>query len=68
MQARGLLNYRLKYYRPKVIYCICEPNERKREIRNKTGVAKKGANQKSGWPTQAPLRITTGNKNKTPRY
>jgi len=23
MQAKGFLNYRLKYFWPKVIYCIC---------------------------------------------
>jgi len=26
MQAGGLLNYRLKYCWPKVIYCICQLN------------------------------------------
>jgi len=56
MQARGLLNYRLKYCCPEVIYCIWQPNELEREIK-KTG----GAKQNSGgaWPTQAPLRIAT---------
>ena len=28
MRVRGFLNYRLKYCSPKVIYCICQPNER----------------------------------------
>jgi len=37
MQATGLLNYRLKYCWPKVIYCICQPNELEREITQKTG-------------------------------
>jgi len=37
MQARGLLNYRLKYCWPKVIYCICQPNELEREIKKKSG-------------------------------
>jgi len=27
MQARGILNNRLKYCWSKVIYCICLPNE-----------------------------------------
>jgi len=52
MRARRFLNYRLKYYWPKVIYCICQPNELEREIKKKTGAR----NQKSWepWPTQAP--------------
>ena len=29
MQARGFHNYRLKYCWPKVLYCICLPNELK---------------------------------------
>jgi len=37
MQATGSLNYRLKYCWPKVIYCICQPNELEREITQKTG-------------------------------
>jgi len=37
MQARGFLNYRLKYCWPKVIYCICQPNELKREIKKNWG-------------------------------
>jgi len=44
MQARAFLNYRW----PKVIYCISQPNELKREIKKKTGGKKQGANQKSG--------------------
>jgi len=50
MQARGLLNDRLKYCWPKVIYCICQPNELEQEIKKKLG---------GPWPTQAPLRIAT---------
>ena len=55
MQARGLLNYRLKYCWPKVIHCICQPNELERDIKKKTG-GNTGGKQKSGgpWPTQAP--------------
>jgi len=36
---------------------MCQPNELKREIKKKTGGAKRGAKQKSWepWPTQAPL-------------
>jgi len=66
MQARRLLNYCLKYCWPKVIYCICEPNELEREITKKLG-GKQGAKQKSGgpWPTQAPLRIATDHKVET---
>jgi len=41
MQARGLLNYRLKYCWPKVIYCIRQPNELERETTKKTGGASK---------------------------
>jgi len=54
MQARGLLNYRLKYCWPKVIYCICQPNELEQEIKKKTGGAKQGAKQKSGGPMAHP--------------
>jgi len=64
MQARGFLNYRLKYCWPKVIYCICQPNELKREIKKKLEGAKQGANQKSrgamaypGSPLEPPLRV-----------
>jgi len=43
---------------------ICQPNKFKREIKKKTGGAKRGAKQKSGetWPTQAPLRIATAHR------
>ena len=52
MPARGLLNYRLKYCWPEVIYSICQPNELEREIKKKTG----GPSKILGpWPTQAPL-------------
>jgi len=37
MQARGFLNYRLKYCWANVIYYICQPNERKQEIKKKLG-------------------------------
>jgi len=37
MQARGYLDNRLKYCWPKVIYCsfycVCQPNELKREVK-----------------------------------
>jgi len=60
MQARGLLNYRLKYCWPKVIYCICHPNELEREITKKLGV------QAKIWGGMAhpdlPLRISTGHE------
>jgi len=44
IQARELLNYRLKYCWRKIIYCICQPKELERKITKKTG----GAKQKSG--------------------
>jgi len=48
MQARGFLNYRLKYCWSD-IYCICQTNELKREIKKKNWWGKKqGANQKPG--------------------
>jgi len=52
MQAKGLLNYRLKFCWLKVICCIWQPNELERKINHKTG----GDCQISGgrWPTQAP--------------
>ena len=37
MQARGFLNYRLKYCWPKVIYCVCQPNKVEREIEKNWG-------------------------------
>jgi len=37
MQARGFLNYGLKYCWPKVFYCICQPNELEQEIMKKLG-------------------------------
>jgi len=37
MQARGFLVDRLKYSWPKCIYCVCQPNELKWEIKKKTG-------------------------------
>ena len=46
IQARGFLNYRLKYCRPKFFFCACQPNELKREIKEKSW---------GPWPTQAPL-------------
>ena len=60
MQGSGFLNYRLKYCWPKVIYYIRQPNELKREIKNKTG-GKQGPTKHLGgpWSTQAPLRIAT---------
>jgi len=61
MQARGLLNYRLKYRWPKVVYCICEPNELERKIKGKNWGECRGPSKNLGaWPTQAPLRIATG--------
>jgi len=61
MQTRGFLNYRLKYCWRKVFYCICQPNEREREIMTKNWGAKQGAKQKSGGHNQPrpPLRIAT---------
>ena len=62
MQARGYLDNRLKHCWPKVIYCICQPNELEREIKKKNGGAKRGAKQKSGVrgppspPLESPLR------------
>jgi len=63
MQARGFLNYRLKYCRPKVIYCICQPNELKREIKKKlegpNGVQAKiwGFHGPPRPPLESPLTI-----------
>jgi len=55
MQARGLLNYRLKYCLPKVVYCICQPKELEREIKKKLGEPSRGPSKNLGgpWPTQA---------------
>jgi len=36
-QATGFINYRLKYCWLKAFYCICQPNELKREIKKKLG-------------------------------
>jgi len=62
MQARGVLNYRLKYCWLKLICSICRPNELEPEIKQKTGEGKLGASQKSGGhggPPRLPLRIAT---------
>ena len=53
MQARGFLNYRLKYCWSKDIYCTCQPNELEREIK-KNWEAKQGAKQKYGEATAHP--------------
>jgi len=50
MQARGFLNYRLKYCWPKVIYCVCQPNERKEEIKKNT------RDQANIWGVHGPPR------------
>ena len=41
--------------------CICQPNELKREIKKKTGRAKRRPSKNLGglWPAQSPLRIAT---------
>ena len=58
MQARGFLNYGLKYCWPKVFYCICQPNELEQEIMKKLG-----GGQAKIWGAMAhpapPLRIAT---------
>jgi len=40
-----------------VVYCVCQPNELKREIMKNNWASKRWAKQKSGgpWPTQASL-------------
>jgi len=62
MQARGFLIDRINYSWPKCIYCVCQPNELKREIKKKLGGQAEG--QANIWeghgPPRAPLRITTG--------
>jgi len=52
MQARGFLNYRLKYCWPKVFYCICQPNELKPEIKKKTAEPNRG--QQKFWEGHGP--------------
>jgi len=47
MQARGLLNYRLKYCWPKVIYCIYINQTNLNGKLRKNWGAKQGAKQKS---------------------
>jgi len=60
LQATGFLNYLLKYFWPKIIYCICQPNKIKREIKKKTG------GQAKIWgghgPSRPPLRTAAGGK------
>jgi len=56
MQARGFLNYRSKYRWPKVIYCVCQRHELQREIKKKTGGAKK---KSGGMAHPGPLRTAT---------
>jgi len=61
MQARGLLNHRLKYCWRKVIYCICQPNELEREITKKLGGQAGGPSKNlgpkahPGPPLESPL-------------
>jgi len=57
MQATEFLNYRLKFCCAKVIYCICQPNELKREFKKKTESPNRGStkNLMGPWPTQAAL-------------
>ena len=63
MQARGLLNYRLKYCWPKIIYCICQPNELEGEITKKLGGQAGGQAKILGghgpprFPLESPLNI-----------
>jgi len=60
MQARGFLNYRLKYWWPKVIYGICQPKELKREITKKLGKLNRGPTKNlGGHGPPRPLRIST---------
>ena len=55
MQARGFLNYRLKYCWSKVFCCICQPNELEREIMKKTGGGQTGGQAKI-WGGHGPPR------------
>jgi len=64
MQARGLLNYRLKFYWLKVICCIRQSNEIERKIKHKTGGLSKGPaeNLEGHVPSRPPLRTATGSR------
>jgi len=57
MQARGLLNYRLKLSWPKVICCIRQSNEFERKIKHKTGGPSGGQLKIWGWhgPPRPPI-------------
>jgi len=63
MQARGFLNYRLKYCWLKVICCrpTCQPNELEWETKKKTGGVKQETKEISGGDMAHPgsLRIAT---------
>jgi len=51
MQARGFMNYRLKYCWPKVIYFIFQPHELKQEIKAKNeGSTKNLGGHGPPWP------------------
>ena len=54
MQVQRFLKYRLKYCCPRVIYCICQPKELRKEYR---GPSK---NQGLPWPIQSHFSIATG--------
>jgi len=62
MQASGFLIDRFKYSWPKCIYCVCQPNELKWEIRKKLWGRQAGSQAKfwREWPSQHPLRIALG--------
>jgi len=62
MQARGLLNYRLKHCWLKVICCLYQPNELEWDIKKKLGGGQAGGKAKI-WgghsPPRLPLSIAT---------
>ena len=66
MQAREFLNNRLKYCWPEVIFCICQPNDLKREIKKKTGEPSRGATQRPQRPPLgSPLHFSNAKNMKT---
>jgi len=61
MQAREFPNYHLKYWWPKVFYCICQPNELNGKLRKKLEGPNRGSSKNLGGhgPPRPPLRIAT---------
>jgi len=63
MQARGFLIYRSTYCWPRVIDCICQPNELERDSKKAGGASRGQAKIWGGYgPPRPPLRTATDSR------